>query len=114
MSSNPSLDQGFRADLIRRHDGVDVVALTGELDIATAPVLQRRMDDLVTIGKARIVVDCADLSFIDSSGVKALEDSWECLDALGVTLVIRNPSPMAVKLFRITKALRLLGPGDAA
>ena len=45
MSTSPELRDGFKADLIHHPDGV-VVVLAGELDVATAPVLRRRMDDL--------------------------------------------------------------------
>jgi anti-sigma B factor antagonist len=114
----PSASQhygGFRADLIRQHNGVMLVVLAGELDVATAPVLQRRMDALAEEGQTRIVIDCSYLSYIDSSGVAILADTWERLTALGGSLVVRNPSPMAVKLFQITKvASMLLGSDEAA
>jgi anti-anti-sigma factor len=41
------------------------VVLSGELDIATAPMLERTLGDLT----GRIHFDCADLTFVDSSGL---------------------------------------------
>jgi anti-sigma B factor antagonist len=114
MCTSPELRDGFKADLIHHPDGV-VVVLAGELDVATAPVLRRRMDDLMAQGSAHIVIDCAGLSYIDSTGVAILVDSWEWLDALGGSLVVRNATQMAVKLFQITNvASMLLGSPQAA
>jgi anti-sigma B factor antagonist len=114
MSTSPELRDGFTADLIRDRNGV-VVVLAGELDVATAPVLRRRMDDLIAQGSAHIVIDCAGLSYVDSSGVAILVDSWERLDALDGSLVVRNATQMAVKVFEITNvASMLLGSAEAA
>lgn len=54
-----------------RQDAVAVLALTGELDMASAPDLQEHVDSLVAEGKVRIMVDVAKLSFCDSAGLNA-------------------------------------------
>ncbi|HEX7744065.1 MAG TPA: STAS domain-containing protein [Micromonosporaceae bacterium] len=55
----------------RRQDVVAVLALTGELDMASAPVFQEHVDALVAAGKVQILVDVAELSFCDSAGLNA-------------------------------------------
>jgi anti-sigma B factor antagonist len=50
---------------------VSVVALSGELDLSTIPLLERRLLDEVN-SKAAVVVDLTDVSFIDSSGIGLL------------------------------------------
>ena len=42
-----------------------IVTLSGELDIATAPVLERALNG----AEGSICFDCADLTFVDSSGL---------------------------------------------
>lgn len=54
-----------------RQDAVAVLALTGELDMASAPVLLEHVDALVAAGTVRVVVDVAGLSFCDSAGLNA-------------------------------------------
>ena len=54
----------FSARVDREGDAI-VVSLRGELDLATAPTLQELLDDLAS----PICFDCADLSFVDSSGL---------------------------------------------
>jgi anti-anti-sigma factor len=54
----------FCAHLDRQAEPI-TVALSGELDIATAPTLERVIDGLTGL----IRFDCADLTFVDSSGL---------------------------------------------
>jgi anti-sigma B factor antagonist len=54
-----------------RQDALAVLALTGELDMASAPVFQEHVDALVATGTIQVVVDIAGLSFCDSAGLNA-------------------------------------------
>lgn len=54
-----------------RRDGVTVLALSGELDMTSAPELQERIERLVAAGRHRLVIDLAELSFCDSAGLNA-------------------------------------------
>jgi anti-sigma B factor antagonist len=50
---------------------VSVVALSGELDLSTIPLLEKRL--LAEVGsKGAVVIDLTDVSFIDSSGIGLL------------------------------------------
>jgi anti-anti-sigma factor len=59
---------------IREHDadGVHVVAMLGELDLATAPRLAFRIDAARGRGARRLVVDLTAAEFCDSTGLRAL------------------------------------------
>jgi anti-anti-sigma factor len=59
---------------IREHDagGVHVVAMLGELDLATAPRLAFRIDAARQAGARRLVVDLTAAEFCDSTGLRAL------------------------------------------
>ena len=48
------------------------VAVRGELDVATVAEVQRAIDELRDAGWDDIVVDVADMSFIDSAGLAVL------------------------------------------
>ncbi|NJC71749.1 STAS domain-containing protein [Planosporangium thailandense] len=49
-----------------------ITALTGELDIASAPKLEDHLRDLIDAGCTRLIVDLSDLSFCDSTGIGTL------------------------------------------
>ena len=53
-------------------DGVAVLRLRGELDIATAGQVPESVAGLLREGRSRIVVDLRQVSLIDSVGVQAL------------------------------------------
>lgn len=59
---------------IREHDagGVHVVAMLGELDLATAPRLAFRIDAARRAGVRRLVIDLTAAEFCDSTGLRAL------------------------------------------
>lgn len=61
----------FNIETINRGDGL-VVRVEGELDVATAPVLDEAMERAEATDAATIVIDLTGVSFIDSTGLRAL------------------------------------------
>jgi anti-sigma B factor antagonist len=53
-------------------DGIAVLALSGELDLAAAPVLRERLDAARAGGGRGIVLDMAEVTFLDSSALREL------------------------------------------
>jgi anti-anti-sigma factor len=53
-------------------NGVTSIALSGELDMATAPILVEQLTALERHGARAIILDLRDVRFIDSSGLHAL------------------------------------------
>ena len=54
------------------YDGVPVVAVSGELDVFSAPTLDARLGRLLDAGRVRIIVDLDGLDFVDCGGLGAL------------------------------------------
>ena len=69
----PCPESLFSANALHQ-DGSLVLALTGELDIATAPVLHRAVDELLSPHLKAVTLDLAELSFVDVVGLRALVD----------------------------------------
>ncbi|SEL18257.1 STAS domain-containing protein [Streptacidiphilus jiangxiensis] len=57
---------------VRRESGAGVVALAGELDHDTAPLLADAALALADDGVAYLVIDCSGLRFCDSTGLNVL------------------------------------------
>jgi anti-anti-sigma factor len=62
-------DTGFAAETLQIGDSL-VVSLTGELDLATVPEFEGAIEH--ARGGSAIVVDLTELTFIDSTGIRAL------------------------------------------
>jgi anti-sigma B factor antagonist len=56
----------------RDEAGVHVIAVAGELDIATAPELCARLDNKRAARRPRLLVDLTEVDFCDSTGLRAL------------------------------------------
>jgi anti-sigma B factor antagonist len=48
------------------------IALSGELDIASAPVLEEAMIEACSAGAREVVLDLGGLEFMDSTGLRAI------------------------------------------
>ena len=85
-------------------EGATVVALAGELDLESSPRLDEVVGRLISRGHARLVLDLADLGFIDSIGLSALLTAQRRARAANGWMVVRAASP---RLRTILEATRL-------
>ncbi len=83
--------------------GDHLVTITGELDISTAPALR----DFVTALDGDVEIDCAGLSFIDSTGLGELLRFFNRQQDRNRTMRLRRVSSSCYKLFEITGLLDL-------
>jgi anti-sigma B factor antagonist len=77
----------------------DTYRLSGELDMATAVSLHEALQHVVA-AHGRLVLDIQDLSFIDSSGLRALVQLSERMNGSG-PLVLCNVSASVRRLLEI-------------
>jgi anti-sigma B factor antagonist len=114
MGSHHGADETFQINLSTGDelDGAEksvVVAPVGDLDLATAPALREMLIELVAAGMVRVVVDLADVTFIDSSGLGILVGAAKRLEAANGRLAIRNPRPQAQQVLELTGLDEVLG-----
>jgi anti-sigma B factor antagonist len=57
---------------VRQQDDAVVVSLQGDIDLNTAPEVHKTLVDVCQDEPKRIVVNCRDVSYIDSSGIGTL------------------------------------------
>ncbi len=82
--------------------GVPVVAVSGEVDVYSAPALKERFAELVRSGASTLVVDLTDVAFLDSTGLGALVEARALTGDAGGTLPIVCTQERILKLFTIT------------
>jgi anti-sigma B factor antagonist len=77
------------------------VAPTGEIDMATAPILTRDLETAIREHPARVLVDLGDVSFLDSSGINALVRAQHLADGFGVELVLDSPNETCKRVLKV-------------
>jgi anti-anti-sigma factor len=111
------LDQALQARLVvpvevnleLHGGGRSVVVLPhGEIDLSTADELRRALLAAFWSGAPEIVVDFADVSFLDCAGLSALVATRAMLGPQR-TLVVHNVRPSVRKIFDITGLAENLG-----
>jgi anti-sigma B factor antagonist len=78
-----------------------VLELVGELDVVSAPSLERHLDEVLAEPHARIMIDLNGLEFVDSAGVSVLIKAKQEAESSGRTLVLRRPTEQLHRVFAI-------------
>jgi anti-sigma B factor antagonist len=81
--------------------GTRVLALFGELDLASAPQLEYELTEAEALG-TRILIDLSGLEFIDSSGLHMLLNANRRFERNGHELVLRRGPRAVQRLFELT------------
>jgi len=81
--------------------GATVVALSGELDVASSEGLSEELIQLIAQGSTDLVIDMCRLDFIDSTGLSAILKVNKSLEGKG-KLVLRDPTAMVRQVLEIT------------
>jgi anti-anti-sigma factor len=96
-------DHTTRARLFsRRLPGHTVIAVHGELDIATTASLRVRILTVLTDTTMPVIIDLSGVSFCDASGLALLVGARRRASLHGVAINLAAPRPNVAKLLRIT------------
>ena len=72
-----------------------VVVATGEIDLATAPDLERAAMQLVEGATEKVVIDLSNVTFMDSAGLNVFVRLHKRLSPAGRDLILRSaPAPV--------------------
>lgn len=79
-----------------------IVALRGRLDSVTAPAVEERLLALVEQDTHRLVVDCAQLAYISSAGLRVFLIAAKRLKQTQGQLVLTTLNPTVREVFDMT------------
>jgi len=82
--------------------------LYGEVDLATAPQLRADLREIVRANGSHLLIDCAGLTFIDSSGIGVLLETLHDLAEHDRHMLIVNVAPSPRRSFEILGLTDLL------
>lgn len=102
--------QALNADADEHPERFDVVICTdtscvqvrGELDLVTAPELERLLDQLRYQGHRRITLDLSRVEFLSAAGLGVFCRADQALRAAGGRLVLTRPTRIAHRILEIT------------
>jgi anti-sigma B factor antagonist len=92
----------FAVSSLRSSNGSHVVAVSGELDLYTAPELERALAEAADGGARRLVVDLCGASFVDSTTIHVLLVAARRIEAESGRLIVVAPDPNVRRVFEIT------------
>ena len=102
----------FAVEVSEAAGGVRTLRPAGELDIGTAPKLERALLEDRRAGD-RIVLDLADLEFIDSTGLRVIVQAAAAAEQGHWELRLRHGRPAVRRVFEISGVLGALPFEDA-
>lgn len=85
-----------------------VVHVAGELDAQSGAHLRSLLSGAFDDKPAAVVVDLADLGFVDSVGLSVLVSGHNRARAAGVAFQVRNVPPVCMRVFEITRLTDVL------
>jgi anti-sigma B factor antagonist len=79
-----------------------VIAVSGELDLASGPALEAELDRITGADTKRLVVDLSRLDFMDSTGLSILVRTHQRLTQEGCEMGLVKGSPQVQRLLDLT------------
>ena len=89
-------------------EGVVVLGMDGEFDLAAAPALREQLAAARAGGPRGVVVDMTEVTFLDSSALRELLRADAALRADGAPLVLAGLRPPVARLLELTRTTGLL------
>lgn len=99
---------------VESRNGVGIIALTGELDMGSVPLLDEHLERFEYDGVRAVMLDLRALSFVDSSGLHAVLRAKKRASTNGHELLVVGANPTTRRVFELTRTEFLLDDRDAA
>jgi anti-anti-sigma factor len=93
-------------DTVER-DGATVLIVVGEVDLATAPMLEEKIVAATATAAETVIIDVDRVSFMDSSGLQVLI-AQTLAQGNGARLLVTRGSPQVQRLFEVSGLLEHL------
>ena len=98
--------------VIRDEPTGTVVAVTGELDLLSAPQLRTALDALLPANARHIAIDLTNATFMDSAGVHAVLDASHRAGGHLAVICPKGPVRQVIELLGLTEMLNVVSSLD--
>ena len=92
----------------RRQEGTLIAVYTGELDHHAARAAIEQTEDLLVLFPCeKLVLDLSELTFMDSSGIGLIMGRHRTMEAIGGSVIVRDPPPHIRRVIRLSGMERI-------
>lgn len=91
---------------LQSREDFDLLKLSGEIDLRCSPKLRKKILASLKAGNA-LLIDLADLKYIDSSGIASLVEGYQTAKAAKLGYGLLNISPAAMQELTLTRLDRI-------
>ncbi len=95
--------------IVRDREDATVLAVAGELDMVSSSRLEDAITSLTAVNHQLMVLDLAELEFVDICGTRTLVEARALAGSMGARLVLVNVSRGIRRVLTLTGAEELLG-----
>ncbi len=95
------MQSNFRVEL-RKENGVPLLSVRGELDLASSPALEEQFEQALAEAPSLLIIDLRELEFMDSTGLSVLIRAHQRTQEAGHRLAIVNGSRQVRRLLSLT------------
>lgn len=87
----------------RTEDNIPIVAIIGDIDLESSPKLRTFLKSKSTQKTPRLLLDFAQVSYIDSSGLATLIEYFQAVQGFNGKLALASLSPRVKNVFEIVR-----------
>jgi anti-sigma B factor antagonist len=102
----------FRVE-VRDQPGATLLAVSGELDLASSPALEEQLERAFRLQPAVVILDLRALDFMDSTGLSLLIKAHQSAEGTGKRLCLVKGPPQVQRLLSLTGVQERLTVLDA-
>jgi anti-anti-sigma factor len=89
-------------------DGVMILLVEGRVDTITATELEKKMSPLWSVNSVQLVLDCAGMEYLCSSGLRVILTAHKQVTANEGRFVLRNITPEVRSVLDMTGISRII------
>ncbi len=88
---------------VEEQDGIVTIRPEGEVDLAHSPSLRHRLMEVIATGPSKLILNLADVPYMDSSGVATLVEALQQCRGRDATLVLAAMQTRVRSVFEIAR-----------
>jgi anti-sigma B factor antagonist len=108
----PPVQNHFRVE-VRNEGPASVLALSGELDLASSPTLEQELDRALEAGTSQLIVDLRELEFMDSTGLSVIVKAHQRVEEAGGQFGVVKGSTQVQRLLSLTGVAERITVADS-